>query len=102
MKLLEIENKAVSEIKRLMAKYGLNQLEVAMHTQIHAPRLSEIFANKRRVTPDADLRLCKFFKLKDGHFLQLQNLYDLEKSRMKIADRLDNIRTVDEIVRGVS
>jgi len=99
MNLREFDNKAVGEIRRLMAKNELVLTNLSMYIEVHPIRISEILNGKRSVTPDTDLRLCKFFKLKDGHFLKLQNEYDLNLAREKISDRIDNIKTIDEIIR---
>ncbi len=99
MKTLEIENKAVIELKKFMKKYELSGLDVALHTMLHTPRLSEIFSGKRRITADTDIRLCTFFKLQPGHFLKLQIEYDVNMAYIKGEDKLSKIKTVDEVIK---
>lgn len=100
MNLLEIENKAVSALYGLLKKYKMKPLELSMHTMITPARLSEIFANKRRITADSDLRLTTFFKLKRGYFLKLQIDYDLDLKESQIADSLEKIKNIDEVIRA--
>jgi plasmid maintenance system antidote protein VapI len=47
---------------------------------------------KRAVTPDTDLRLCRFFGLSDGWWLRLQADYDTEVARSGLAEVLAKIR----------
>lgn len=99
MNLLEIENKAVSEVYKLLKKYGMKPMELSVHIGITPARVSEVLTNKRRVTADTDLRLCHFFNLKNGHFLKLQLDYDLALKELQIGDKLEKLKTIDELIR---
>lgn len=92
------ENLAIAEIKKICGKYNLNPIDLSMHINVIPVRIYEILRGKRRVTVDTDLRLCKFFKLEDGHFMNLQILYDFEVEKNELGDKLDEIKTVDEVV----
>ncbi|MDD4555960.1 MAG: HigA family addiction module antitoxin [Alphaproteobacteria bacterium] len=87
-----MQNKALSELKNLMEEYEINLSQLALGIKVQAIRISEILNNKRRITADSDLRLCKFFKLKEGYFLNLQTTYDLALTKEKIADKLKEIK----------
>ena len=91
------ENKAVKEIYSLLKKHEIAPTALAINIKIVPTRLFEILKQKRRVTADTDLRLCKFFKKINGHFLKLQLKYDLETAETKIHETLNNISTIDEI-----
>ena len=92
-----LENKAVKEIFDLLRKYGMSPTALAINIQIVPPRLSEVLKNKRRISPNTDLRLCRFFKKENGHFLRLQIDYDLETALMKAEGAIEEIKTVDEV-----
>lgn len=57
-----------------------------------AQRIGQIVLGNRRITADTDLRLCRFFGLSDGYWLRVQEAYDLEVAREKIAPVLKRIK----------
>ena len=91
-------NKGISEIKKQCAKYGVSTPELSMHLNVNSIRIYEIMHQKRRITIDTDLRLCKFFKLKNGHFLKLQIDYDTLLTEAKLHRKIATIKTVDDII----
>lgn len=93
-----MENKSIAEIKKQCAKYGMSPIELSMHIGVIPARIYEIMRGKRRITVDTDLRLCKFFQLKNRHFLDMQIEYDIEVVESKLKDSLHNIRSVDQVV----
>ena len=88
-------NKSISELKKHMDKHKINPLALSIATGVVPSRVSEIINNKRKISATADLLFCKFFKLKDGHFLKLQIDYELELAHQKLGEKLDKINTVD-------
>lgn len=55
-------------------------------------RIHAIVNGTRSITADTDLRLCKFFDLKEGYFLELQNAFDIaEAKRNGTTKRLEAI-----------
>ena len=57
-----------------------------------AQRIGQIVLNRRAVTADTDLRLCRFFGLPDGYWLRAQAAYDTEMARRKLGRELGMIR----------
>ncbi len=92
----KIENQGVKEIKRLLHKHSMLPLHLAQCINVQSIRTYEILNNKRRITADTDLRLCKFFELKEGHFLKLQTEYDLALTKANLSAKLAKIKTIRE------
>lgn len=44
-------------------------------------RIQEILYDKRRITADTDLRLCKYFGMSNGLFLRVQMDLDLREAQ---------------------
>jgi antitoxin HigA-1 len=59
---------------------GLSQYRLAKKIRVPAQRISEIVSNKRSITADTDLRLCRFFGLSNGYWLRAQVACDTESS----------------------
>jgi addiction module HigA family antidote len=92
-----VENKTIKEIYGLLEKHGMSPTALAICLNIVPGRLCDILKGRRRVTANTDLRLCKFFKKKNGYFLKLQIEYDLETAEANMSEILDKIKTFDEI-----
>lgn len=73
----------------------INLSRLALGIGVQSIRISEILNNKRRITADSDLRLTKFFKLPEGHFLKLQTSHDLALTKQKISSKLKSIKPYD-------
>lgn len=99
MKIDNIQNEGVVEIKKLCAKHGISLTELSMHLQVTWTRFYEIFSGRRRITADTDIRLCHFFKKDYGHFAKLQLEYDLQIEARNLEKKLKKIKTVDEIIK---
>lgn len=70
---------------------GLSQNGLARELGVPPTRINQIMLNKRSITADTDLRLCKFFNKTDGFFLRLQDNLELRKTKQKIEKELDAI-----------
>lgn len=99
--MFELENRGVSEIKRLCAVYGISPAELSLYLQITWIRIYEVLSGRRRITPDTDLRLCHFFNLHPGHFAKLQLEYDLQVAGNALADNLPKLPTIDKTVKAL-
>ncbi len=62
----------------------LSQNALARALGIPSTRIHEIMRNRRRITADTDLRLCKFFSKSDGFFLRIQDNLTLRKVKLEI------------------
>src|SRR6476646_1355328 len=67
---------------------GLSQNALARAIKVPPRRINEIVLGKRAVTADTDLRLARFFRTSDRFWLNLQNSYDLDLQRDRLAGRL--------------
>ena len=70
----------------------MSNYRLAKEIGVPAQRIGEILAGKRAVTPDTDLRLCRFFGLSDGWWLRLQADYDTAVAKTGLAKTLAKIR----------
>ncbi len=70
---------------------GISQYRLAKEIGVPAGRIGQIIANKRAVTADTDLRLCRFFGLSDGYWLRAQAAYDADVAAHELADELEKI-----------
>ena len=64
---------------------SLTNYRLAKEINVLAQRIGDIIAGKRSITPDTDLRLCRFFGLTDGWWLRLQGDYDTRLARTVLA-----------------
>lgn len=99
MRLDDIQNQGIVEIKKLCAQYGLSLTELSLHLQVTWTRFYEIFSGKRRITADTDIRLCHFFKKDIGYFAKMQLEYDLQLETRNLQGKLNKIKNVDEILK---
>jgi addiction module HigA family antidote len=71
---------------------GLSQNALAKAIGVPPNRVHGIIKGSRSITADTDLRLCRFFKLSDGYWLRLQNLYDLMEAKREFEPKLNQIQ----------
>ena len=74
-----ISTPTISEIlkEEFMEPLGLTAYRLAKDIKVPVSRIQEILHDKRRITADTDLRLCKYFGMSKGFFLRLQMDLDL-------------------------
>ena len=83
-------------LEEFLKPMGLSQYRLAKEIGVPAQRISEIVSNKRSVTADTDLRLCRFFGLSSGYWLRAQAAYDTEVAERTIGPLLKNIKPWSE------
>jgi addiction module HigA family antidote len=71
---------------------GISNYRLAKEIGVSAQRIGEIVAERRSITADTDLRLCKFFGLSNGYWLRGQVRYDTEMAQDMLAKTLAGIR----------
>ncbi|MDA8093318.1 MAG: HigA family addiction module antitoxin [Betaproteobacteria bacterium] len=90
------ELKPVSPGEMLMEEFlkplEMSQYRLAKEIGVPPRRIGEIVVGKRAITPDTDLRLCRYFGLSDGWWLRLQADYDIEIAREKMTATLAKIK----------
>ena len=79
-------------LEEFLKPMGLSQYRLAKEIDVPAQRISEIIANKRAITADTDLRLCRFFGLSNGYWLRAQAAHDTEVAERELGPILKKIR----------
>ena len=69
---------------------GISQYRLARDINVSPRRINEIVHGKRAVTPDTALRLSRYFGLSERFWMNLQSRYDLEMTKDRLQDRLQN------------
>ena len=78
-----ISTPTISEIlkEEFMEPLGLTAYRLARGIKVPVSRIQEILYDKRRITADTDLRLCKYFGMSNGFFLKVQMDLDLREAQ---------------------
>jgi antitoxin HigA-1 len=63
---------------------GISQYRLAKEMKVYPRKINEIVLGKRSVTADTALRLSRYFGTSAELWMNLQALYDLEKTRDEI------------------
>lgn len=100
----ELDNPTAGEILKseFINEIGISGNALAKAVGVPPNRIHAIINNKRSITADTDIRLCKFFKLSDGYFLRLQNLYETTEAKKKLTDKLKLIKPFDEFMKKIA
>jgi addiction module HigA family antidote len=78
-------------IDEFLIPLGISQNALARALSVPPRRINEIVLGKRRITADTALRLSRFFAMSEGFWMNLQDRYDREVTRTRIADVLSAI-----------
>lgn len=78
-------------LEKFLKPHNISQSNLAKALQISRTRINDILKGKRAITADTDLRLCAFFGLKEGFFLNLHIESELKKTKQKIQNELSKI-----------
>jgi len=79
-------------LEEFLKPMGLSQYRLAKEIDVPPQRISEIVSNKRSISADTDLRLCRFFGLSNGYWLRAQASYDTEVTERTLGPLLDKIK----------
>jgi len=79
-------------LEEFLKPMGLSQYRLAKEIDVPAQRISEIIANRRTITANTDLRLCRFFGLSSGYWLRAQATHDTEVAERELAPILRKIK----------
>ncbi len=74
--------------------FGITAYRLAKEINIPQTRISQILQGRRRITADTALRLSEFFGNSAQFWLGLQDDYDLEEEKIKIAGELNRIQRI--------
>ena len=79
-------------LEEFLKPFGVSQYELAKVIGVSPRRINEIVHGKRAITTDTALRLSRAFDVSDRFWLNLQNRYDLEIEKSRLAEPLAAIR----------
>ncbi len=68
-----------------MTPRGETKRALAAAIGVPATRIGDITLGRRGITADTDLRLARHYGTSEGYWLRLQNAYDLEEARRRLA-----------------
>ena len=74
-----------------LAPMNISQSSLAKALFIPQNRLSDIINGKRGVSPDTDLRLCRYFGLTDGYFIGMQMDFERIAAKRRLQKELTKI-----------
>ncbi len=95
---IEVEHPGIILKEEFMDPYSVTAYKLVQETGIDKMTINGILKGIRKITPVTGLKLSKFFGLSEGFWINLQADYDTRKAKLKIADELNNIHTLPEVV----
>lgn len=78
-----------------MIPLGLSSNALARAIGVTPARVNEIVREKRGITADTALRLARYFKTSHQIWLNLQNLYDIQRAEDELGKELDKIKPIE-------
>jgi addiction module HigA family antidote len=95
----KLHNPSSGEIlkKEFLDELNISQNSLAKAIGVPPNRIHDIVRNRRNITADTDIRLCKFFGLSEGYFLRLQDDYMLMEAKRSLGKKLYHIKTYKQI-----
>lgn len=75
-------------LEEFLKPMDISQYRLAKELNVYPRKINEIVHGKRAVTADTALRLARYFGTSAELWMNLQALYDLEKVRDEIEDRV--------------
>ena len=76
-------------LEDFLKPFGISQYRLAKEMSVYPRKINEIVHGKRAVTAETALRLSRYFGTSAELWMNLQALYDLEKTRDEIEDQLE-------------
>lgn len=76
-------------LEEFLRPFGLSQNRLARAIGVPPRRINEIALGKRAITADTALRLGRYFGTSERFWLGLQMDFDLEKTRLRLGERLE-------------
>lgn len=78
---------------------GISQYRLAKEMKVYPRKINEIVLGKRGITADTALRLSRYFGTSAELWMNLQALYDLEKTRDEIEKQV--VKEISPLQTGV-
>lgn len=79
--------------EEFLSPMNVSAYRLAKEINVPETRISEIIRGKRSITANTAIRFSKFFGTTAEFWLNLQNLYDLEKEENNHASEFEKIKT---------
>ncbi len=79
-------------LEEFLLPLGISQYRLAKEMGVYPRKINEIVHGKRAITADTALRLSRYFGTSAELWMNLQALYDLERTRDVIEDQLREVR----------
>ena len=79
--------------EEFLSPRNVSAYRLAKEINVQETRISEIIRGKRSITANTAIRFSKFFGTTAEFWLNLQNLYDLEKEENNHASEFEKIKT---------
>ncbi|MBF0237529.1 MAG: HigA family addiction module antidote protein [SAR324 cluster bacterium] len=96
--MIEVEAPGIILKEEFMEPYGITSYRLVNETGIDKMTLSGILRGTRKITPVSGLKLSKFFGLSERFWTNLQTDYDIRVAKLKIAQELENIHTLTDVL----
>ena len=77
-----------------LAPLGISQYRLAKATGLTPTHIGQIIHGKRRITPDAGLRLARALGVSDRYWIDLQTNYDTLMALTEDADAINAVPTL--------
>jgi addiction module HigA family antidote len=87
-------------LEEFLKPLGISQYRLAKEMKVYPRKINEIVHGKRAITADTALRLSRYLGTSAELWMNLQALYDLEKTKDAIEDQL--IKEVTPLTRHIS
>lgn len=71
---------------------GISQVRLASDLGVPCRRINEIVRGKRAITAETALLLARYFGTSPEFWMNLQVHFDLQRSSLRLADRLSRVR----------
>ena len=85
---------------QFLERYGISQSELADALGAPKTTINQIVQGKRSISVEMDLKLCKYFGLEDGFFLDKQSKFMIQEMQKNIRYELDKIEPRFPVVRS--
>lgn len=90
---VRLHNPHAGEILKyeFLEELNISENSLAAHLGVPDSTIKGIIEGKLPITADIDLRLCRYFRLTEGYFLRLQNVYELMQAKRSLGEILNQI-----------
>lgn len=85
---LPLVNFFAETLRETLDEWDVSQAEVSRMTGISSPHLMDMKKGRRRCTPEADLRLSRYFGTTPGFWLRLQLDFELMRAERENGERI--------------